>query len=175
MKKNPLYLLVGKSGAGKDTIADRLHEVLGFHKVKSYTTRPQRNPNKDVYYYVTEDEFAQLDIVQHAVFSGNHYGATREELDRSQVFACCPDGMPDVVARYTERPLIAIYLDASDEARAERMRARGDTEAALCNRLAHDACHFGAIPPEIPCVTVNANQPIDKVLHDVVNIIKQHG
>jgi hypothetical protein len=55
------------------------------------------------------------------------------------------------------------------------MRARGDTETAICNRLAHDACHFGDIPPGIPCVTVNANQPIDKVLHDVVNIIKQHG
>src|SRR4051812_29146883 len=57
MRKRMLLILVGPSGAGKDTIIERiLREVLDVRTTKSYTTREARLDDHR-YIYVSVEEF----------------------------------------------------------------------------------------------------------------------
>ena len=59
-----IFLLMGKSTSGKDTIYKFLiqDEELGLNKVVPYTTRPMRDGEKDgaEYFFKNEDEYQQL-------------------------------------------------------------------------------------------------------------------
>ena len=53
--------LVGKSCSGKDTIARELVK-LGYERILTYTTRPQRPSELDGvdYHFITENEFKDM-------------------------------------------------------------------------------------------------------------------
>lgn len=59
-----IFLLMGKSTSGKDTIYKYLiqDEELGLKKIVPYTTRPMRDGEKDgaEYYFKNEQEYLQL-------------------------------------------------------------------------------------------------------------------
>lgn len=159
-----LYFLTAKSGTGKDTVADMLNEFLGLRKVKSVTTRQRRYPTEDVYYYITDEEYDNADLAQHSSFSGCRYGATLDEVNASQLFVICPEGMPELIESYKERPIVALYLDSTDDTRRARMKARGDSDESIQKRIEHDATSFGTIPAGIPVTVINANKDKESVL-----------
>ena len=173
MKTNVLYLLVGKSGCGKTTVADMLlDEYEGTKVVKSVTTRPKRKPDEDDYYFLTEEEYDKANLVQHAKFSGYRYGATFDEVEQSSFFVIAPEGIPELYKCY-RRPMIAIYIDTTDEFRKEKMLYRGDTEEAADRRIKHDNEAFGTIPAYIPTVVVDGNDTLDNVYDKVNAIVKR--
>ncbi len=59
-----IFLLMGKSTSGKDTIYKNLiqNQNLGLNKVVLYTTRPMRDGETDgvQYFFKTEDEYLEL-------------------------------------------------------------------------------------------------------------------
>lgn len=59
-----IYILMGKSSTGKDTIYNKLFDIPNcvFKKIILYTTRPKRNNeiNGKEYYFVTEEEYNKL-------------------------------------------------------------------------------------------------------------------
>jgi guanylate kinase len=87
---NPQPLLIvisGPSGAGKDTVMQRMQERgLPFHFVVTATTRPQR-PNeingKD-YFFVTKEEFARMinedELIEHAIVYGDYKGIPKQQV-----------------------------------------------------------------------------------------------
>lgn len=169
---NTLFLLVGKSGSGKDTIADLLLRLFGIKKVKSVATRNPRYEGEDTYYFVSDEEYDAANLCQHVIFSGCRYGAAVEEVNSSSLFAICPNGIPELLENYKHRPIVAIYLDTTDETRRERMTKRGDTPESVNTRINHDAKSFGSIPENVTTHTVNANEPLESVLQQVVDVIK---
>lgn len=64
MSKGRIFLLMGKSTSGKDTIYRNLisDEALHLKKVVPYTTRPQRSGETDgvQYFFKTEEEYLDL-------------------------------------------------------------------------------------------------------------------
>jgi guanylate kinase len=58
---NKIFLIMGKSGSGKDTIFQRLKEdkSLGLTAIVPYTTRPRRGEEKEgnEYYFTDEDGY----------------------------------------------------------------------------------------------------------------------
>jgi guanylate kinase len=82
-RKPFLIILSAPSGGGKSTI---LHEILNkTDKIEysvSYTTRQPRGQEQNGvhYHFVSVDEFEQRvcsgDFLEHAMFSGNHYGTS---------------------------------------------------------------------------------------------------
>lgn len=89
----PLLLLVGISGAGKDSIKKKLLETGRFHDFVSYTTRPPRRNNgileedgKD-YHFVTHEQMQDLlkngEMIEAKQYSGNVYGTGASDLQQA--------------------------------------------------------------------------------------------
>jgi guanylate kinase len=97
----PLLIVIsGPSGAGKDTVMQRMKERgLPFHFVVTATTRPQRDNEvhgKD-YWFVSTEEFARMinedELIEYAVVYGDYKG-----IPKQQVREALGSGM-DVVMR----------------------------------------------------------------------------
>ena len=79
-RTEPLLIVIsGPSGAGKDTVVQRMKERgLPFHFVVTATTRAQR-PNEvhgRDYFFVSKDEFARMmdqnELIEHALVYGEY-------------------------------------------------------------------------------------------------------
>lgn len=171
-KRLPLFMLMGFSGSGKDELANALNKLFGWKKVKSVATRKPRYEGEDTYYFLTEAEYDAANLVQHAHFSGCRYGATMEEVDSSDIFVICPEGIPELMQLYTKRPLVAIFLDTTDETRRIRMKIRGDSDESIETRITHDAAHYGEVPTSVVCHRIDANGTKEEVLQKALNIIR---
>jgi guanylate kinase len=84
----PLLIVIsGPSGAGKDTVMQRMKERgLPFHFVVTATTRPKRNNEthgKD-YFFVSKDEFARMidadELIEHAMVYGDYKGIPKQQV-----------------------------------------------------------------------------------------------
>jgi len=97
----PLLIVIsGPSGAGKDTVMQRMQERgLPFHFVVTATTRQKREAEvhgKD-YWFITKEEFAHMidddELIEHAIVYGDYKG-----IPKQQVREALASGM-DVVMR----------------------------------------------------------------------------
>ena len=100
---NPQPLLIvisGPSGAGKDTVMQRMQERgLPFHFVVTATTRPKRTNEvhgRD-FLFISKEEFARMidddELIEHAIVYGDYKG-----IPKQQVREALASGM-DVVMR----------------------------------------------------------------------------
>lgn len=85
--KPGVIALVGPSGTGKTTIAEKAIELYPdcFEKPKSYTTRPMRSTeNEDAYNFTDKETFKKLrdsgEIFESTIYSGNYYGSSKSEV-----------------------------------------------------------------------------------------------
>ena len=86
--RSPLLIVIsGPSGAGKDSVMQRMQERgLKFHFVTTATTRPRR-PNevhgKD-YWFISQEEFARMidgdEFMEHALVYGDYKGVPKEQV-----------------------------------------------------------------------------------------------
>lgn len=84
-------LLVGISGAGKDTIQTKLLDSPDYHRIVTHTTRKPRRNNGVLeqdgreYHFVSRDEMRALLIDQRMIeinqYGDNFYGASVDELE----------------------------------------------------------------------------------------------
>lgn len=84
----PLLIIIsGPSGAGKDTVVQRMQERgLPFHFVVTATTRPKRTGElhgRD-YLFVSNDEFARMitedELIEHAIVYGDYKGIPKQQV-----------------------------------------------------------------------------------------------
>ncbi len=93
VKTTPIVLLVGVSGAGKDTIKHRLLETGQYHHIVSHTTRaPRRNAGilEDDgidYHFINKEQAADMlragEFVEAKLYSGNMYGTSTNEIKQA--------------------------------------------------------------------------------------------
>jgi guanylate kinase len=94
VKSTPILLLVGVSGAGKDSIKHRLLKTGQYHHIVSHTTRQPRE-NQGVmeqegqdYHFIGLGEAEEMlnagAFVEAKFYSGNIYGTSAAEIQRAQ-------------------------------------------------------------------------------------------
>src|ERR1044071_3934655 len=130
----PLLIVIsGPSGAGKDTVMQRMKERgLPFHFVVTATTRPQRaneEHGKD-YMFISNEEFARMidedELIEHAIVYGDYKG-----IPKQQVREALASGM-DVVMRLDVQGAETVRKLAPE---ALMIFITTESEAALVHRL----------------------------------------
>jgi len=94
VKTTKIVLLVGVSGAGKDTVKHRLLETGEYHHIVSHTTRMPRENGGVMeqdgveYHFITHEQAAEMlrngAFVEAKMYSGNLYGTSADELRKAR-------------------------------------------------------------------------------------------
>ncbi len=151
IKETPILLLVGPTGAGKDSLKDKLLETGEYHHIVSHTTRPPRINHGIIEqdgreYHFIDKATAEKMLDDHALieakmYSGNLYGTSVAEIkaahDESKI------AMTDIevqgVAEYKalDSGVMAVFLLPPDfKTWQERLQRRyGDVVDAADSRL----------------------------------------
>jgi guanylate kinase len=143
---------------------------------RSWTTRPRRpGEAEDAYVFVDRDRFAAAvhegRFLEHAEFLGEHYGtpipnppAGRDvllEIDRQgaeQVRALDPSA------------LLVLLVPPSEAVQRERLRGRGDDEAAVERRVAKGAEEVAALRQI--CDYEVVNDDVDRAVAEILAIVQ---
>lgn len=90
IKKTPILLLVGPTGAGKDALKEKLLKTGKFRHIISHTTRPPRinhgvieQDGKDYHFINKRTAEKMLDdkaLIEAKIYSGNLYGTSVAEI-----------------------------------------------------------------------------------------------
>lgn len=135
-----LLLLIGASASGKTTLGVHL-ETLGVKQLVSHTTRQMRTGeiNGETYYYITKEEFDNIDKLEQTYYAGNYYCLSRQEVERHKedLVYCIVDshGVQQILQNYGRDNVIVIYIDVSYVDMIKRMRNRGDSEEKIKERI----------------------------------------
>ena len=143
----PLICIIGKSGSGKNYIANRLAK-RGYSSVKSYTTRAIRlndELDKDTHIFITPDRVEDYkdDIICSTTFNNNFYFATRKQLNENDIYILDAEGLKQLFrSDYKDKDIIPIYVDCNNSLLRERMVKRGDSEESIQQRIENDKVAF---------------------------------
>lgn len=141
---NTLILLVGPSGSGKSTVASMLEMRNGWRQLISYTTRPRRSPEESSHTFISEEDFMRLkDLMAYTEYNGYRYGATRQQIEDSDVYVVDIPGVESLVQNYKgNKRLVAFCMPLQESQARERMANRGDSQEAIEERLITDRIAF---------------------------------
>jgi guanylate kinase len=170
---NKIICLVGKSGSGKTSIANKLEERYGLKQIKSYTTRPPRQINEDSHTFVNQDEFNTLrcDLVAYTLFNNFEYGATSKQIDSHELYVVDWNGVKELKEKYKgNKKIITIYIDVHEIELIKRMTARGDSLDKALERALHDLKAFNGV--KFYCDYVVTNYFLNDCIEQIWNIWK---
>ncbi len=148
-----LVLVVGPSGAGKDTLLHMAKQVLAqdprFHFVRRVITRPE-DAGGEGHEAVTDAEFARRDFALQWQAHGLRYGIPAQAIDPGRVVVANVSRtvIREAVERFAAR---AIEITAPPDVLAARLGARGREGATdVAMRLARSV----PLPSDVQVETV---------------------
>ncbi len=130
MMQEMKILIVGRSGVGKDYLANLLKEK-GMTQVLSYTTRPKRRPDENTHVFITPEEASTFtDKVATTMINGYEYFATRKQVEENDIYIVDPNGLHELMDNMPDTAFLIIYLEAGTEKAKEKAANRAaDPEA----------------------------------------------
>lgn len=141
-------IMAGPSGVGKNTIINELiKRNANFAIHKTITTRQPRNEaDKEVYTFVTREEFEQKiangDMLEYEDVHGNWYGSEKSFFYKSIESGKTLLKDIDVKGQLSYKrilegivPVLSVFLTAPIDVLKERLVGRGETKEGLEKRL----------------------------------------
>ena len=106
------YLIVGRTGVGKDYLTELLRK-RGMSVVKSYATRPKRFETEDSHIFITPEEAANItDKVATTTINGYEYFATASQVDATDIYIIDPKGLQELTANMPDAAFYLVYVEA---------------------------------------------------------------
>ena len=145
---NTIFLIVGRSGSGKTTLCDQLRTISKLKTLESYTTRQPRYDGERGHVFVDSfqkwtEEHPDDTVVAYTFFDGNHYWATSQQVNDSDLYVIDPKGVEFLREKYDgTKNIRVVYIDATVHERFKRMRRRGDSISSVLRRLWNDMREF---------------------------------
>ena len=169
----------GPGGAGKGTVAAAL--VAADPKLwlsRSWTTRrPRRGERPDAYVFVDREQFeaavAAGKFLEHAEFLGEQYGTPLPDAPpgRDLLLEIDRQGAEQIRAQYPDA-VVVLLVPPSVEVQRERLRGRGDDEAAVERRVTTGAAEVAALRGF--CDHQVVNDDLDRVVAELLDILESH-
>lgn len=153
-----IIVFIGKSGAGKDTLAsDLCRNFEIFNTSVSTTSRPIRvNEVQGVHYnFVSSDEFKEKiknsEMIEYRSYETLYnsipdvwfYGTEKSAIKNGSILVLDLGGLINLKSTLNNVNIISMYLDCSDEERKRRAQERGSfCEEEWNRRLKDDNIKF---------------------------------
>ena len=146
-----MFIIIGRSCSGKDTVARELQK-RGYYRYLTYTTRPQRDGEPDdAYHFVSEPVFLDMighgEFMEYKLYHSEHgdwyYGSEWPGVDHSDnknFIILTPQGYLDVKDKLPDGSY-CIYIDCNNKTILKRLKKRGDMEEGM-RRFEHDIKDF---------------------------------
>ena len=183
---NPLPLLIvisGPSGAGKDTVMQRMQERgMPFHFVVTATTRPKRENEihgKD-YFFVSKDEFARMidedELIEHAIVYGDYKGIPKQQVrealasGKDVVMRVDVQGAESIRKMAPEALLVFITTDSEEELVHRLETRKTETTDSLALRIATARKELKRVEA-FDYVIVNRDFQLDVTVNSIRSII----
>lgn len=181
-----LLCIMGKAGAGKDTIARNLIDSrpLLFSSVVSFTSRPMREKEiegKD-YYFISKEEFEDKihnnEILEWTHFNNWYYGTTLESFDNNKINVCVcnPEGVKSFKEMSDIFEVIVVYIDVPAKTRLLRQLNREENPDVkeIVRRYSADEENFQNL--EFDFQVNNEGRPIcaatNTIVHHLITLDK---
>lgn len=140
-----LFVIYGPGGVGKGTLVAQLMKLRDHLWLsRSWTTRPRRPTEpEDAYVFATREAFMSRvkagGFVEWTEFAGNGHLYGTPTLDPPEgwdsVLEIEVHGASQVKQRYPHAVLVLVVAPSTED-QEQRLRARGDDEVSVANRLA---------------------------------------
>lgn len=187
-----LFVLMGKSATGKDTIYKELKKSsrVSFHTIIPYTTRPMREGEQEgvEYYFVTEEQYREMKetgkVIEardyntvHGVWS--YFMADDFQLEKDGDFLMINtlEGYAQICEHFGKEKVIPVYIQVEDGLRLSRALSREQQQeepkyAELCRRFLADQEDFSEYKLEELNITkryenVNMESCIREIVEDI--------
>lgn len=188
-----LFCIIGKSGAGKDTVLSGiLNKNISLLKpVVTYTTRPKRKNETEgkEYHFVNDSELTRLDgegrVIEkrtyHTVYGDWHYFTCHIDISGREDYIMI--GTPDVVDKlyehYDSDRIIVIYLQLDEKERLLRCINRESQQkvpnySEVCRRYLADEKDFfkGRLENYTHLFSVDSGRSTDENVLECLNILR---
>lgn len=198
-----LYILFGKSTAGKDTLVQLLEDASLVRRVVRTTSRPIREGEVDgVNYHYTTTIPSEHDFVEHNIYNGWFYGTRAQDIidileTGSDAIIVGEWNMAINILRSfnkitSRHRLELIYLNVSKDKQIERIKLRGEEhyEEGM-RRIQSDKVDYPSFLEESPIYSdenkdmsiingyvlysLNADNPLEEVFKLASEIITKKG
>jgi guanylate kinase len=182
---SPLLVVIsGPSGAGKDSVVQRMKErSCPFHFVVTATDRPPR-PGEvhgcDYYFFSTgtfQRMIADGEMLEHATVYGQLKGIPRAhvrqalESGKDVVMRLDVQGADTIKSIIPEAITVFLTVESEEELLARLRERRTESPEALQKRLDTARRELARIP-EFDYVVVNRHCALDEAVDDVMSIIR---
>lgn len=192
-----LFVVMGKSATGKDTIFKKLKEnkELKLKSVIGYTTRPIRDGETEgvEYYFVKEETLTNLKesgkIIEHRAYHTIHGIWYYFTADDGQIDLTCSDyvmigtleAYEQIRNYYGEKAVVPIYIEVEDGLRLERALHRERSQEnpkykEMCRRYLADEEDFSE--ENLSRLKIDKryeNKDVTVCLNEIIQDINQSG
>lgn len=141
----PIFLIVGRTASGKDTLTQEICNKLDMKQLISWTTRPPRTAAESTHKFGTRNDFdmhcAANNVVASTEINGNLYWATKTDLDACDFYIIDPLGLEKLKSNYPNMNFVTIYIYAPAEERRKRflMRQPGQVDLWFSRNTSENA------------------------------------
>lgn len=170
-----IFLLIGRSGCGKDALGNVLIQK-GLKTIKTYTTRPQRSENDQQHIYITEQEADNIpDHLAEVTFNNYRYFMTKEQIlnDQPDFIIIEPTGAKILTETFPDICFDTIYITTTDQKkRKEKAIERDHNENAEENfnkRCEEENPVFTQFEKIIDEKKYEALEPNNQIIHYIIN------
>lgn len=176
-----VFLIVGESSSGKDSLVNKLCEKCGYKQLISYTTRARRENEGDTHIFISENEIKYYvdDMIAYTCINGNEYFATIPQLYESDFYIIDPNGTDymKLIAQYkdvTDIRFVTIYINTPPELRKERaLSQRHDDPDVYYQRILNEQGQFADFKVCAKFDYAISNVDFDKAYKILKNIVEE--
>lgn len=159
MRNDLIFIIMGKSGAGKTSLSYEVSKLLSIPVVVSSTSRPIREKEQEGidYYYKTKEDMLEISknngFVEYVEYNGWLYGVEKAEIEKMNsncLVVVEPKGFEQFKKFFGDR-VVPIYIDTPDKPRLLRSlhREANPNCYEICRRLIADTEDFSKVESDM--------------------------